>query len=112
MTFALPEEQHGVPEKKKRRNHIVDDDPEESDETPSSMFTRRNVPRHQENSALAQKRKARSASQDEGVSMNSQSPESRESCVQSFKIHPIQEPETVKEFVRVLLHLFVLIAEN
>jgi hypothetical protein len=103
MTLAIfSEEQHGVQEKK-LRNHFVDDDPEESDETPSSKFTRRNVPHHQDNSAqLAQKRKARSASRDRGV----------EACVHSFKIHPIQEPETVKEFVRVLLYLFVLIADN
>ncbi len=103
MTLAiLSEEQHGVPEKEPH-NHFVDDDPEESDKTPSSNFTRRNVPRHQDNSArLAQKRKARSASRDQGV----------EGCVHSFKIHPIQEPETVKEFVRVLLHIFFLIADN
>jgi len=86
---------------KKPHNHFVDDDPKESDKT--SKFACRNVPRHQENSVqLAQKRKARSASRERGV----------EGCVHSFKIHPIQEPETVKEFVIVLLHVFVLIADN
>ena len=93
-----------APDDVEMRDAFVDDDPEESDETPSSKFTWRNVPRHQENSAqLAQKkRKARSASRDRGV----------EGCVHSFKIHPIQEPETLKEFVRVLFHIFVLITDN
>lgn len=74
-------------------NQFVDDHAEESDATPTTkpnLHARQSNPRHEENTAqLARKRKA------------SWEP-ALETHILGLKTNPRREPETVKEFVRVL----------